>query len=271
MKKFLVPIDFSETSANAARYAVALAEGVKDAHLIFYNVYDKITLATLGKKDEGSRFKVSQLALEGIKNELNRDGSLFISCIIEEGSFVDSLCEYVLGNKIDLVIMGITGNSRIKQVFMGTNTLNVVRKISCPVMIIPPDAVFKGIKKVVFTSDFKDVARTHPFDSIKKILDFLHPELHIVNVDEEHFVELSEEYQIERRSMEQNLGEYHPIYSFLRSFDFTDGINTFVESRDIDAILTLPRKQGFISQLFKTSHTKKLAYHSKVPIIAVPS
>lgn len=271
MKKFLVPIDFSETSINAARYAVALVEGMSDSHLIFYHVYSKITLATLSAKDEGSRQKVSEQALTDIKDELNPSGSLFISCVAEEGSLIDNISDYILGNKVDMIIMGITGSSRIRQVFMGTNTLNVIRNVNCPVMIIPAEAEFNGLKKVVFTSDFKDVARTHPFSTIKKILSFFKPELHILNVDEEHFVELTEEYKVERKSMEDNLGEYSPAFAFMRSYDFIDGINSFVESRAIDAIITLPRKQGFISQLFKTSHTKKLAYHSNVPIIAIPS
>lgn len=271
MKKFLVPVDFSETSLNAARYAISLVEGLSDSHLILYHVYSKISLATLSAKDEGSRQKVSEQALTEIKNELNPSGSLFISCVAEEGSFVEDLSDYVLANKVEMIIMGITGSSRIKQVFMGTNTLNVVRNVNCPVMIIPPHATYKGLKKVVFTSDFKDVARTHPFPAIKKVLSFFKPELHILNVDEEHFVELTDEYKVERKSMEDNLKEFNPQYAFMRLFDFVDGINTYVETKDIDAIITLPRKQGFISQLFKTSHTKMLAYHSSVPIIAIPS
>lgn len=271
MNKLLIPVDFSETSINAAKYAVSMAGNTEDTYLVFYNVYDKITLPMTAKKEEGSRFKVSELALEGIKNSLDPDGKRDISCVVEEGSFIDCLSEYVLGNNIDLVIMGITGSSKIKQVFMGTNTLNAVRSINCPVMIIPPQAQYSGLKKIVFTSDFHDVARTTPFEQIKKVLNFLKPELQILNVNEEHYVELSEEYKVERRSMEAGLDEYHPEYSFLRSYDFVDGISTFVETRNIDAILTLPRKQSVMSQLFKTSHTKKLAYHSKVPIIAIPS
>lgn len=270
MKKFLIPIDFSETSVNAAKYAISLVSGNADTHLIFYHVYSKINLATLSSKEEGSRFKISERTLEGLKSELNPSGALFISCVVEEGSFVENLSEYILGNKVDLIIMGITGSSRIKQVFMGTNTLNVVRSVNCPVMIIPPQAAYSGIKKVVFTSDFKDVARTTPFDSIKVVLNFFKPELYILNVDEDHYVELSEEYKVEKKSMETNLQEFHPDYAFMRSYDFVDGINSFIETRNIDAIITLPRKKGFISQLFKTSHTKMLAYHSKVPIIAIP-
>ncbi len=271
MKKFLVPVDFSETSVNAAKYAVELVSGLnRESHLILYHVFSKISFPTLTSKDEGSRQKVSEQALEELRKELNPGGSIFISCVAEEGSLVENVSDYVLANKIDLIVMGITGSSRIAQVFMGTNTLNVVRNVNCPVMIIPPDAKYNGVKKVVFTSDFKDVARTTPFPVLKKMLDMFKPELNIVNVDEEHYVELSDEYKIERSAMDDKLGEYHPEYMFLRSFDFIDGINSLVESRNIDAIITMPRKHSVISQLFKTSNTKKLAYHSSVPIIAIP-
>jgi hypothetical protein len=153
---------------------------------------------------------------------------------------------------------------------MGTNTLNVIRQIDCPVMIIPAEAKFTGLKKVVFTSDFTDVSRTTPFISLRKILDTFKPSLDILNVDSEHFVELTPEYKIEREAMVDKLGMYHPEFSFLRSYDFLEGISSFVETREMDAIITVPRKHSFVSQLFKTSHTKKLAYHSRVPIIAVP-
>jgi nucleotide-binding universal stress UspA family protein len=269
MKKFLVPLDFSDASVNAAEYAVALTNDIPEAEIILYNVYSSISLPTLTSKEEGSRQLVCENELSQIRSQISK-GKNNISIVVEEGSFVESLCEYALGNAIDMVIMGITGSSRIKQVFMGTNTLNVIRQIDCPVMIIPAEAKFTGLKKVVFTSDFTDVSRTTPFISLRKILDTFKPSLDILNVDSEHFVELTPEYKIEREAMVDKLGMYHPEFSFLRSYDFLEGISSFVETREMDAIITVPRKHSFVSQLFKTSHTKKLAYHSRVPIIAVP-
>ena len=269
MKKFLVPVDFSDTSVNAAKYAVSLANDIPDAEIILYHVYSHISFATLTSREEGSRQKVTETELNEVKSKIS-EGKDNISVVAEEGSFVESICDYALGNSIDMVIMGITGSSRIAQVFMGTNTLNVIRHIDIPVMIIPAQAKYTGLKKVVFTSDFKDVARTTPFIPLKKILDIFKPHLHILNVDSEHYVELTPEYKIEKEAMEDKLGEFNPEYSFLRSYDFLEGISSFVDTKEMDAIITVPRKHGFLSQLFKTSHTKKLAYHSRVPIIAIP-
>lgn len=269
MKRFLVPIDFSATSENAAEYAVALTHEIPGVEIILYHVYSSISFATLTDKEEGSRKMVTDAELTALKDKLKYSDNQLIRIESEEGSFIDNIEKYVLSNHIDMVIMGITGSSRIKQVFMGTNTLNVIRHINTPVMIIPPDAKFTGINNVLFVSDFKDVARTTPFVSLKKVLDFFKPKLRILNVDSEHYIELTDEFKIERDEMEEKLNGYNPEFSFLRAYDFLDGINNFAETKEVDAIITVPKKHGFISQLFKTSHTKKLAYHSHVPTIAI--
>jgi hypothetical protein len=48
-----------------------------------------------------------------------------------------------------------------------------------------------------------------------------------------------------------------------------DAINQFVADNNIDLILTFPRKHSFLSNVFKTTNTTKLAYHSHVPIAAI--
>ena len=271
MNTFLVPVDFSDTSVNAAEYAIALTKKIPDSKIILYNVYSRLSLATLTEKEEGSRKNVTEAELNTLRNKLKPSDNQSITGDTDEGYFIENIEKYVLSNHVDMIVMGITGSTRIAQVFMGTNTLNVIRHVNCPVLIVPPDAKFAGIKNVVFTSDFKDVARTTPFESLKKIMDIFKPKLTILNVDSEHYIELTDEYKLERKAMEEELGVYKPEFAFLRAYDFLEGINRFVDSKTIDAIITAPRKHSFLSQLFKTSHTKKLAYHSHVPTIAISS
>ncbi|HJY23880.1 MAG TPA: universal stress protein, partial [Hanamia sp.] len=98
-------IDFSDTSLNAARYAVQLTSVIPDARIILYHVYSKISFATLTSKEEGSRQQVTESELEEIKNKIAVAGTENISYLAEEGSFVDNIKDYVLGNHIDMVIM----------------------------------------------------------------------------------------------------------------------------------------------------------------------
>ena len=276
MNNFIVPIDFSDASKNAARYAAHIANGVPDAHVILYNVFDALEYGSdsspLGTDDEedASRKAIVELALGSVKTELATITNAKISTVAEEAnSFLDTLEEYVVRNNIQLIIMGITGATRLGQIFMGSNTLNIVQRAIAPVIIVPPDAHSQSAKNVMLLTDFKDVDDTIPVESVKSILDLFKPRLHIVNVDHEHYVQVTDEYKSERTKLETQLKAYNPEFYFIRLFDFIEATNQFVADNHIDLILTFPRKHSFLSNMFKTTSTSKLAYHSHVPIVAI--
>ena len=76
----------------------------------------------------------------------------------------------------------------------------MARQGICPVIIVPPNARFKKIQNVMLLSDFKNVKSTTPVAQIKQILDSFKPNLHIVNVDSEHYIQLTEDYKRERET-----------------------------------------------------------------------
>ena len=273
MKKFLVPTDFSDTSKNAARYAVQMAAAIPESRIILYNVYDKIAAGSDGSpltETSEDRKLVLNSALKNLELEIAESTNVEIEFVAEEhSSLIDAMTRYVRHNGIDLVIMGITGATRLEQIFMGSNTLNFINEDVCPVIIVPPAAGFKKIENVMFLSDFKDVTKSTPLNSIRKVLDLFKPVLHIVNVDSEHYIELTEEYKAERAKLETMFQAYSPQFYFMRLFDFLDAISSFTIDRNIDLIVTVPKSHSFLTGLFKTSHTKKLAYHSHVPLVAV--
>lgn len=273
MKKFLVPTDFSDTSKNAARYAVELAQDDPQTTIILYNAYDKLAPGADGSpltETDEDRRKVLEQALANLEIELHEISTVRIEYVAEEGgSLVESIERYVRYNAIDAVIMGITGSTRLEQIFFGSNALNMARQGVCPVIIVPPKANFRKIQNVMLLSDFKNVKSTTPVAQIKKLLDIFKPNFHIVNVDAEHHVQLTEEYKRERDWMEKTFTEYKPEFYFIRMYDFLEAIDAFTADHNIDLIVTVPRKHSFLTGLYKTSHTKKLAYHSHVPVAAI--
>jgi nucleotide-binding universal stress UspA family protein len=273
MQKFLVPTDFSETSKNASNYAAQMAAAIPGAKVILINVSDKFTAGSDGspltetKKD---RRTILQQALTNMAQEMRNLANVEIDFVIEEGSsLVETLDRYVRHQGISMIVMGITGASRLEQLFIGSNTLDMVDAGVCPVMIIPPNAQFRPIKNVLFASDFKDVDTTVPAAPVRAVLDMLKANLHIVNVDSEHYVDITDEYKAQRVKLEKILGGYQPEFYFIRQYDFLDAVSQFTADKNIDVIVTIPKERSFLSGLFKTSHTKKLAYHSHVPIIAI--
>jgi nucleotide-binding universal stress UspA family protein len=273
MKTFIVPTDFSDTSKNAARFAAQVAEQV-GAKIILYNVFDKIETGSDGSviyNDHESRKKIMELALESVKTDMLAiaPGIEIIPIAEEESSFIHSLEKQARHLDADMIIMGITGATPLGQIFIGSNALSMVNKNVCPVMIVPPEATYTGIKRVILTSDFKDVENTIPIKSLQAILSIFSPMVYVVNVDSEHYVEVTEEYKTERAKIDNMISGYDREYYFIRLYDFVEAINQFASDYKVDLIITVPKNHSFLSGLFKTSHTKKLAYHSHVPLIAI--
>ncbi len=271
MKTILIPIDFSETSRNAASFAVAMAAEIENSRVIFYHVFNKVAAGVDGtplQSDLESRKNVVDLALSNLANELSPQRNVEI--VAEEGSsLTENLTRYVRHNEADLVVMGLTGATRLEQLLMGSNALNMALEAVCPVLIVPTDARYTGIKNVLFATTMKDVKVNTPIRQLRMLLSFFKANLHIVNVDSEHYVELTMEYKKERADLLEMLEDFNPEFYFIRIVDFVDAINTFAGDKNIDIIITLPRKHSFLTSLFSHSNTKKLLYHTHIPLVAI--
>lgn len=258
MVNVIVPLDFSETSFNAAHYASGVYKDRSDVMLILYHYYES------GEDVDAARKK-----LESLKNELSPNCP-HIDTELESGDhFIDSLAAYAHVKGAYMVVMGLTGKTPMAQRFSGTNTLRLAEKEICPVLIIPPDATYHGIANVLIVSEMKYVEEDPVLLAVKRVLKDFKASLHILNVNSDHYISLTTGYKEERDKMEALLAEFNPEFYFMRLFDFHESVNLFVTDKAIDMIIIGPKHHSFFERLFKTQHTKTLVYQSKVPVLAV--
>lgn len=258
MKDVIIPVDFSSTSLNAARYAADMLNNKAGTHVILYNMF---------KNAEEAQTALQYL--ESLKAEMEQKGVSDIECITEQGDdLIDSLGRLAYQKTAELIVMGISEKDEWKQLFFSSNTLKMAEQNICPVMIIPPEAKYSGIKNIALASDFKDVDVMTPVLAIKTVLELFTANLHIVNVDSEHYVALTEEYLGERAKLQKLFAEFKPEFYFIGMSDFHDAIEQFSRDRNIDLIVIIPKNHSFINNLFSSSHTKKLAFNSSVPLLA---
>jgi nucleotide-binding universal stress UspA family protein len=258
MHQVIVPIDFSETSFNAAHYACNMFKNRTEVHITLYHFFADAT-----DKPTAENY------LATLKTELTCFNSN-INTYIESGdNFIDSLGAFAHVKGAYMLVMGLTGKTPLEQRFSGTNTLKMVEKNICPVLIVPEDARFSKLENVLITSEMKYVDETPTLLAVKEVLKDFMPALHILNVDDSHYIALTESYKEERDKMEQLLIEFKPEFYFMRLYDFHEAVNLFATDKDIDIIIIAPRHHSFYERLFKTQHTKKMIYQSKVPVLAV--
>ncbi|CAN5510231.1 hypothetical protein BH11BAC5_BH11BAC5_00280 [soil metagenome] len=258
MLNVIVPLDFSQTSFNAAHYAAQMYKGRTDVTIILYHFYND---------DEDTA--VAKNYLNSQKQELS--GLLtHIDIELESGdNFIDRLAAFAHIKSAFMIVMGLTGKTPREQRFSGSNTLKLSEKEVCPVLIVPEDATYTGINNALITSELKSVEDTPTLLCIKKVLQYFKPALHILNINSNHYISVTDDVREERNKMEVLLAEFNPEFYFMRLYDFHESVEVFTRDKNIDLIIIAPRYHNFFERLFKTQHTKKLIYHSKVPVLAV--
>lgn len=65
------------------------------------------------------------------------------------------------------------------------------------------------------------------------------------------------------------LQEFDPEYHFTKNKEYVDGVNDFADSHKVNMIISIPKRHSFFEKLFIRSSTKKLAFHSHLPLLVV--
>ena len=258
MHRVIIPVDFSETSLNAARFTAQMLAGREDTVAVIYNNYES-----------ADDYDICLNYQESLKKEFFKAGVKSVECENEMGGdLIENISRLAHTTRATLIVMGITGKSAIRQVMFGSNTLKLIDRNLYPVMIIPPDAVYKGINNVAFASDLKNVEASTPSVLINSVLEMFNPKLHIVNVDKEIYVSIPQEMEDEKTKLKEMFSGFKTEFYFITMNDFFQAVDNFVKDYSIDILITVPKHQSNSTSLFKTTHTKRLAYHSHIPILA---
>lgn len=273
MKTIIVPTDFSPVSLNAVNFAADMAIAIDASILLFhvYNIpvsYSDVPVVLVSVEEMK---KSSEAQLEDLKIKILHvtSGKIKVYAESKMGNTVDELEELCKRIQPFAVVMGAKGKTGLEKVVFGSTTLTAIRHITWPVICVPPGREYgKGIKKIGFACDFRQVVETTPVKFIKQIVKEFNAELHILNVDfkEKHFRPDTPEQSFLLHNM---LEEFKPQYHFINHADIEDGINEFAETNNLDIVIAIPKKHKLLEGIFKHSSTKDLVFHSHVPVMCV--
>lgn len=258
MLNVIVPLNFSQTSLNAAHYAANMYKGKAGVTLILYHYYK-----------HGEDTETANNYLISLSKELSSLENPVETQLDSGDNFIDSLAAFSNVKRAFMLVMGLTAKTEGAHRFSESNTLKMAEKEICPVLIVPEEAAFNGISNALISSNLKFVEDTPTLLAVKSVLRMFQPAVHILNVNSEHYIELTPEIKAERNRMEVLLADFKPEFYFMRLFDFHESIEVFAEDKNIDLIIIAPKYHTFYERLFKTHHANKLVYQSKVPVLAV--
>ena len=139
-RSILCPIDFSNNSRAALRYAAMLAR-LSDAHLLVLYINDPLLATAAATRPD------AEAILNSTENDLRRFVSTAVSkptppipatLLTVAGKPAQEILKAAARHDCDLVVMGYRGAGRASRLLFGSTTEGVVRTSSIPVLAVPP-------------------------------------------------------------------------------------------------------------------------------------
>jgi len=274
MKKILFPTDFSQTANNAFLYALQLAKSI-DAEIITLHVYElpqmdymevPVYLLEVYEVTELSNFENYKQHIPVLRNiaEQHRLGDIKISNVLESGNLIDSIRKISETESIDYIVMGTKGAEGLTATFLGSVTEKVMHHTKTVVLAIPEECRFESPKSLLFITKFKESDR----ELLKRVIKFAalfsaRIDCLYVNINEEPLAAgIMEKW-------EELLADDKVTFHSILGTDVEQSILDFLEDHHTGMLAMPIHDRGFFESLFHVSLSKKLAFHVKVPILAL--
>ncbi len=276
MKNILLPTDFSEISLNAIRYAVAL---FWDEPCTFYllNVYrvPYLTNEQLMENDAGQLgiledelHDASQKGLNNILGSLKRGKDHVFHKISDYNFFSDSVKQHIEEKNIDLIVMGTKGATGAKEIFLGTNTGDVIMKTDCNLIAVPERATYSSPVEIAFPTDFRIAYQYKDLAPLIQLAEKHNSTLRILHFSDTD--SLTEEQKDNKETLEALLANVNHEFYTLTMNDFEEALNCFTQSRgNMDMIAIIARHYNFFQRLLFRPKVRDLSFHTKIPMFVL--
>lgn len=139
MRRIVVPVDGSEGSNRAARFAAYLASET-GAELTLIHVYDAPTAAALGlaaQTNEAAKETVERVAQGSFASALaeTKEFDVKVATHVSVGHPAQEIVTFAQTYHPQLLVMGTRGRTPLKEALLGSVSDYVVRHAPCPVTI----------------------------------------------------------------------------------------------------------------------------------------
>lgn len=142
LKRILVPLDGSDSSFQAAKYAIKIAKPA-NAEIIFmhavvnppYVEYKTAGLVIVHYIEEAKRH--AEMWYKEMGDLAAKEGVKFSTeTILDIVSAADSVVKYAVDKTVDLIVMGTHGRSGIKRFLLGSVASGVVSHAKCSLLVV---------------------------------------------------------------------------------------------------------------------------------------
>jgi len=272
ISKILVPTDFSEVANNALQYAISLAKKTNaELHLLYIKSIPLVDASYPNTIYQTYMAEIDDFAaksFERLEAKILKYSGVSYKTQAAYGFINDEIQEYTKTNHVDLVLLGTTGASGIQEIFIGSNAASVVANSEIPVLVIPPEAKFEEILHIVYATDFNEPE----FPAVSRLAYFAslyHADTSILHVKSEYDDYFYKENNFFVKNKDQIALNNWKIINVTEKENIIESINSYVESNNTNLLVMAKHNRNFFDKLFHRSLSKRMAFHTKIPLLVL--
>lgn len=277
IKNILVPTDFSNNALNAFRYATWFADhfeaNIHVVHVVYPTAepldYPAMAVQMMQKQIEAAEEVMKAFADSALVQVHAGYEPEFVPNITTKvitGTPQEQIRILVEENGFDLVIMGTQGEHNSFEKAFGSVAYGTMQRATCPVMVIPENAMGHQIQTVAYATDFTE---SDPFYiwQIGKLLNPFTPIMRVVHIEKTP----EEKRPISMDDMKAFF-EDHPsglqmTYHRIATKSVEKELTEFEDTWNVDLMIMAKPHRSFFKRLFHKSMTKQMALNTTVPLL----
>jgi len=260
MLSILVPIDFSENSLVALKFAKSMLNDQK-GELILLHVIEP---------ENHREFTSENLGAEHLLQLWSGTVGEPLKTYLREGPIAETILKTASEVAASMIVMGTKGAKSNYDRFIGSNASRVATNSEIPVLVIPQSITYRQISKIVIGVD----PNLEYEQSVAWLSESLLQDVHDVSLFSAGSPSIEEDMVHYQKRLAGIIHEHAPKCrvngKVLATVDTVSSLDGFVRDLDADLLVLTTHHRGVFERIFDPGMTKKLTLKADIPILAIP-
>ena len=276
MRKILIPTDFSEIAMNAILYGIDLFKYDICEFFIMHTYQDEIYTneSSLTRENlEDAKAIVSKRSLEQLQiiqkqiTEISPNPRHTYHIISSDNMLLDEADTIVDRENIDIVVMGTRGKTNNKNITFGSHTLQVLKYVQCPVLVIPENHKYTQPKHVLFPTDYMIPYKRRELKLLCEMVSPYRAEIDMLYISKTK--KLSMRQEDNRDFLKETLCKNTINFLVVNSKDIINTIYKTIEEKPIDMLVMVNTRHSFLENILFQSTIDEFTLHLDIPFLAL--
>lgn len=276
MRKILIPTDFSENAMNALRYATELFK-YEVSEFFIMHTYQEEFHSEEGSSSQGTldvaTSKINKKSDEQLQNikkaiiNISPNPRHTFHTMSANNLLLDEADKIVDRENIDIIVMGTKGKTNDNKLTFGSNTLQVLKYVQCPVLAIPENYTYTQPKHILFPTNFMIPYKRRELKLLCEIASPYRATIDVLYISKSD--KLSRRQQENKDFMKAELRKNTINFKTENSKHLINSIFKYIKEQHIDMLVMVNTEHSFLENIVFQSPLDELSLNLDIPSLSL--